>query len=97
MAKSNMKVAVIPIGYADGFDLRLIGCELFVNGIKCKVLNICMDCFMLDITDTKLKKGDEIYVLNKFNSLKIFAEYLQTSKYEIGCKFSNIRADRVIV
>ena len=45
----------------------------------------------------ELKKGDEIFLLNKFNSLNSYAKYLQTSEYEIGCKFSCVRADRVII
>lgn len=97
VAKNNMKVAVIPVGYADGFDMKYIGLELDVDGVKCKVLNICMDCFMLDISKTKLKKGDKIYLLNKFNSLNKFATYLETSQYEIMTKFSNIRCERVII
>ena len=96
-AKQNMKVAIIPFGYADGFDLKFIGIEIVVDNIKCKVLNICMDCFMLDVSNLKVKKGDEIYLLNKFNSLNNYAEYLETSSYEIMTKFSNARAERVVI
>lgn len=97
VAEKNMKIAVLPIGYADGFDLKLIGFNLNVLGRTCKVLNICMDCLMIDISDSELKKGDEIYLLNKFNSLKKYAEYLGTTDYEVGVKFSHIRASRIII
>lgn len=97
IAKSNMNIAIIPVGYADGFDTKLIGMDLFVGDSLCKVLNICMDCFMLDISNSKIKKGDEIYILNKFNSLKQYANYLETSEYEIMTKFSNMRAKRITV
>ena len=97
VAKNNTKIAIVPIGYADGFDMKYIGIDLIVKGKKCKVLNICMDCFMLDITNTDIKKGDEIYILNKFNTLKLYADYNLTSQYETMIKFSFIRAERVIV
>ena len=97
IAKNNTKIAIVPIGYADGFDMKYIGIDLIVKGKKCKVLNICMDCFMLDITNTDIKKGDEIYILNKFNTLKLYADYNLTSQYETMIKFSFIRAERVIV
>lgn len=96
VAKQNMKIATIPIGYFDGLDLKLIGLNLYVKNYRCRILNICMDCFMIDITETDLKKGDEIYVLNKFNSLKFYADYLNTSEYEIMTRFSKIRANKVL-
>lgn len=97
VAKKNMKVAVIPFGYADGFDLKYIGKNIDVAGETCSVLNICMDCFMLDITNVDVKKGDEIYLVNKFNSLNSYAEYAETSVYEVMCKFSHARVDRTVI
>lgn len=97
VAEKNLKIAIVPIGYADGFDMRYINMELNINGFNCKVLNICMDCFMLDITNTSIKKGDEIYVLNKFNSLKKYADYSLTSEYEVMTKFSHLRGERVLI
>lgn len=97
VAKQKIKIGIVPIGYADGFDMRYLGIELFVNNTKCKVLNICMDCLMLDITNCQLKKGDEIFILNEFNSLKMYADFINTNEYEIMTKFSYLRARRKIV
>lgn len=97
VAYKNLTVAVVPLGYADGFDKKYINMNLNVKGENCKVLNICMDCFMLDVTNVKIKKGDEIYLVNKYNSLKKFAEYLSTSEYEVMTKFSYSRAKRIII
>lgn len=96
VADKKLKVAVVPIGYADGLDLRLIGFELNVRGEKCKILNICMDCFMLDITNVNVKKEDYIYILNKYNPLKSYANYLKISEYQVMCNFSKMRANRLI-
>ena len=96
VADKNMKVAVLPIGYADGFDMHYIGLNLDINGKKCKVLNICMDCFMLDIGNTALKKGDKIYILNSANPLNLYSKHASTSEYEVMCKFGSIRADRIL-
>lgn len=97
VAKTKMRVAVIPVGYADGFGLEYIGLELKINGELCKVLNVCMDCFMLDVSNTNLKKGDTIYLLNDINPLKIYAEIAGTSEYEVMTNFSNMRASRQLV
>lgn len=97
VAKHKMNVAIIPIGYADGFDLKYIGLNLKIDGVECQVLNVCMDCFMLDITNSKLKKGDEIVILNKFNPLKTYAKFISTSEYHIMTNFSHMRCDRVII
>jgi len=97
VAKNDMRIAIIPVGYADGFDLKYIGLNLDVNGEQCEVVNICMDCFMLDVTNLNIKKGDELYLLNKFNPISLYSNYVVSSPYEVLTKFSNMRAIRTIV
>ncbi|OFZ31502.1 MAG: alanine racemase [Bdellovibrionales bacterium RIFCSPHIGHO2_01_FULL_40_29] len=53
VAKRDSKIAVVPIGYADGFH-RLIsnkGAALFADKMAPVVGRICMDFLMLDVTD----------------------------------------------
>lgn len=47
------RIAVIPVGYADGFDRRLSGIgHVLVRGRRAPVLGrICMNLFMVDVTD----------------------------------------------
>jgi alanine racemase len=47
------RVAVLPVGYADGFDRRLSGIgHVLVRGRRAPVLGrICMNLFMVDVTD----------------------------------------------
>ncbi len=96
VANKQVRVAVLPVGYADGFDMHYIGLNLNVGGKSCKVLNVCMDCFMLDISNTNLKLNDEVYILDKFNPLSQYAGKLNTTEYEVMTKFSHLRGSRVI-
>ena len=93
----NKQVAIIPIGYADGFSTKFIGLKINFKGKMCKVLNVCMDCFMLDTTKVQTKKGDAISILGDGNSLSNYATYSGLSEYEIMCNFSHIRAKRQII
>ena len=55
------QIAVIPIGYADGFDRRFsnYGGEVLVRGKRCPVVgNVCMDQAMIDVTGTDAQVGD---------------------------------------
>ncbi len=97
IAKKKMTVAVIPIGYADGFSISYIDMPLVVRGKRCRVLNICMDCFMLDVSGLDIKKGDDIIVLDHINSLSNYALHSNTSPYEVLVNFSHIRANLVLV
>lgn len=96
VADKRTKVAIIPIGYADGFDMRYLGSSITYNEVECRILNICMDCFMLDISATKAKVGDEIYILDSNNPLKKYADTLGSSEYEVMTKFGTMRAERII-
>lgn len=96
VANKDMKIGIVPVGYADGFDMRYVNLNLIENGKVCKVLNICMDCFMVDITNKDIKKGSEFLICNKFNSLKRYADYSHTHEYEVMTKFSQLRAKRIV-
>lgn len=62
------KLAVLPIGYADGFDRRLssVG-EVLVRGVRCRVLGrICMNMCMIDVTDvSEVCLEDEVIIFGK--------------------------------
>ena len=96
VANKKMRVAIVPIGYADGLDMHYLGIALNVKNFSCKVVNICMDCFMLDVSNTNLKEGDRISILDNENNLKKYANFIKTNEYEVLAKFSNIRAKRII-
>ena len=97
IALKDIKVGIVPVGYADGFSVKNIGLKLVVNNKECEVLNVCMDCFMIDLSDVDIKKGTNIFILNNVNSLKVYSNYLKISEYEVMCNFSKIRASRIEV
>jgi len=85
-AKKNAKIAIVPIGYADGLNRRLGNGNgsLIVNGFKAPIIgNVCMDMCTLDITDIDAKEGDPVYVFNDPASIKDMASKLDTIPYEI--------------
>jgi len=55
ISKKPMRVATLPVGYADGFLRAGTGkAEVLISGQRCKTLgNITMDMLMADITDVK--------------------------------------------
>ena len=84
--KEDRQIAVIPIGYADGFDRRFSnygGC-VFVRGKLCPIVgNVCMDQAMVDITDTDARVGDFVEVFGDHLPLEKLSNQLQTIPYEI--------------
>ncbi len=97
VVKKKTRIAIIALGYADGFDIRYIGMYILVKNKRCKVLNVCMDCFMLDIGGLDIKKGDDIMILDHINSLTKYSDYSKTSSYQVMINFSHIRARLVSV
>lgn len=80
------RIAVIPVGYADGLN-RHLSCgtgEMFVCGKRVPIVgNICMDACMLDITGTDAEVGDEVEIFGKNIPVTELAERLGTIPYEI--------------
>ena len=79
-------IAVIPIGYADGFDRRFsnYGGEVYVRGKRCPVVgNVCMDQAMIDVTGADARPGDIVEVFGEHMPLEELAQKLNTITYEI--------------
>ena len=82
----DRQIAVIPIGYADGFDRRFsnYGGEVLVRGKRCPVVgNVCMDQAMIDVTGTNAQVGDAVEVFGDRLPLEELAAKLGTITYEI--------------
>ena len=84
--KEDRTIAVIPIGYADGFDRRFsnYGGEVWVRGKRCPVVgNVCMDQAMIDVTGADARPGDIAEVFGEHMPLQELADKLGTITYEI--------------
>ena len=84
--KEDRTIAVIPIGYADGFDRRFsnYGGEVWVRGKRCPVVgNVCMDQAMVDVTGADARPGDIVEVFGEHMPLQELADKLGTITYEI--------------
>jgi alanine racemase len=80
------KIATVPIGYADGIH-RSWGNErgyVLINGKKATIIgSICMDMFMIDVTDIVCEEEDEVIVFGRELPVTEIAEKLNTIPYEI--------------
>ena len=91
------QIAVIPIGYADGFDRRFsnYGGEVLVRGKRCPVVgNVCMDQAMIDVTGTDAQPGDYAIVFGDQLPLQELADKLHTIPYEVLTSISR-RVQRI--
>ena len=102
-ADKKMKIATIPIGYADGFTRLLFGKASVIIGNKlCPVVGkICMDQCMVDVSECEdIKVSDEVIIMGKtseFNiSADVIASKIDTISYEVLCMVSK-RVPRVYV
>ncbi|MCD8026022.1 MAG: alanine racemase [Clostridiales bacterium] len=94
-APEDMKIATVPIGYADGYIRRNAQKGyMLVNGKKAEIVGrICMDQTMLDVTDIDdVGAGDEVIVFgtgkNGEPTADMIAENTDTINYEAVCLVS---------
>ena len=88
IADRKMEIAIVSAGYADGIKRCLTGHSVSINGKMCKIIgNVCMDCFMVDITGKNVKVGDFAVIFGDTNkhepSICNLAQYCDTISYEI--------------
>lgn len=85
----KIKIATVPIGYADGYLRRLAkNGKMIVNGTKVPILGrICMDQCMIDVTNVhNIDKGDEVIIFGREGvTVDDLAKWLETINYEVSC------------
>ena len=108
VAKKDMTVATVPLGYADGIMRSVSKNGKVLCGRKfckivgkfCKIVgNVCMDMFMIDVSKTDVKLFDKVVLIGKDKtgkniSTNQFAKWCGTIGYEI---LTNIKKDRFVI
>ncbi len=96
-AERDMRIGIIPIGYADGLS-RLLGNgngKFYVNGQQVPVVgDICMDMCMIDLTGIDAMEGDTVVIFDPEHDIADIARACQTIPYEIMTRVSQ-RVKRV--
>ena len=96
-AERELRIGIIPIGYADGLS-RLLGNgkgKFFVNEQEVSVVgDICMDMCMIDLTDVTAEEGDTVVIFDAKHPVGDIAKACQTIPYEIMTSVSQ-RVKRV--
>lgn len=102
VTKGKTKVATISAGYGDGYPRALSekGYYVLIHGKRAPILGrICMDQFMVDVTDIEnVKVGDVVTLLgtdgNEKITLEEIADVSDTFNYELACNI-NMRVPRI--
>ncbi len=84
----DSRIAVLPIGYADGLERLLSNRgEMLVHGQRVPILGrVCMDLCMVDVTDLPaVQAGDEATVFGPELPLEEKADTVGTIQYELLC------------
>jgi alanine racemase len=86
VAKKEMRIATIPVGYADGLRRTMsngVG-YVIINGKRAPITgNVCMDMTMVDVTDIDCVEGDAVEIFGDKISLAAFADMNGTIAYEV--------------
>jgi alanine racemase len=95
----DSKIAIIPVGYADGLSRGLgnRNGQIIVNDRKVPIIgDVCMDMFMADITGMDAKEGDTVIVFGQANPVSELAASIGTIPYEVLSNISS-RVKRVYI
>lgn len=94
VTRRQSRIAVLPIGYADGYLRKLSNRgEVLIGGKRAPVCGrVCMNATMVDITDLeRVQTGDEVVLLGQQGEEGITADeiaaWMETISYEVLCLF----------
>jgi alanine racemase len=91
IAESDMKIATIPVGYADGLNRNLSSgnWNFIINGQKAPIIgNVCMDMVMVNVSGVDCSEGDDAFIFSDDNTISEMAKCLKTIPYEILTSYS---------
>ena len=91
-SSKEIKVATVPIGYADGYSTKFSNkSTMLIDGKRVNVIGrVCMDQLMLDVSDINgIHEGEVVTVFGKEKNNYILvdelAKYMDSINYEIVC------------
>ena len=85
-ASKDMRIAIVPIGYADGLNRKLGDGKgkVLIDGKACSILGqVSMDSFVADVSGTNAQEGDQVTIFSNTFSIQRIASDLNTIPYEI--------------
>lgn len=93
-AQKNEKIAILPIGYADGFIRKNQGGYVEIDGNRCEIIGrICMDQMFVRIKDN-INIDTPVVLFGGLITIDEVANRLDTINYEVICQVTS-RVPRV--
>lgn len=88
-SEDNEKIAVLPIGYADGWIRKNKNGDVEINHKRYAMVGIiCMDACFVKVDDS-VHEGDEVTLFGGLISIDEVSDRLETINYEVVCQVSN--------
>ena len=93
--RKNTRIAVIPVGYADGYSRQLTNrAQVLIRGRRFPVVGtVCMDAIMVNLEDSRdIRVGDEVVLFGAQGDEHItiveMSRLQDTIPYEVTCRVS---------
>lgn len=85
VASKEETIAVLPVGYNDGYNRHFTNAYVWYNGKKAKVVGrVCMNHIFV-VVDDDVDLNTLFYLTSKENPANDLAKHLQTISYEVFC------------
>lgn len=103
LVRRRTRVAVLPVGYWDGYDRKLssVG-EVLIRGCRCKIIGrVCMNMIMVDVTDIpRVRLEDEAVLIGRQGREEVTAEEVAgkigTINYEVVTRINPQLTRRIV-
>ena len=99
LATEKTQIAIIPVGYADGYkrNLSMGKGGVYIHGKFCPTVGkVCMDMIMVDVSGKNVQPGDKVEIIGENQSIQKLAKDAETIPYEILTGLSR-RVHRIYV
>ena len=87
-AQEDMYIAIIPIGYADGFSRKNRGRQIVINGKRYPLIGEINMGMIIAKVDETVKSKDLVTLIGEQIPMQEVVSYIRTSVYEGSCMFN---------
>lgn len=88
-AQEDIYVAIIPIGYADGFSRKNKGRDILIHGKRYPLIGEINMGMIIAKVDETVKEKDKVTLIGEGLTMQEVARHIGTSVYESSCMFNN--------